>query len=76
MKRSILGSSPFVCLVRSVVSGGARAGSTIAATVSLGAADRVALLDGQLYLSMVTADQAPVQARVVVPRSFGRFRRD
>jgi len=29
---------------------------------------RVALLDGQLYLSLVTADQAPVQARVVIPR--------
>ena len=37
-------------------------------TASLGAAERVALLDGQLYLSLVTADQAPVQARVVIPR--------
>jgi len=36
--------------------------------VSLGAADRVALLDGRLYLSLVTGDQAPVQARLVIPK--------
>jgi hypothetical protein len=37
-------------------------------TAALGPADRVALLDGQLFVSLVTADQAPVQARVVIPR--------
>jgi len=26
------------------------------------------LVDGQLFVSLVTADQAPVQARVVIPR--------
>jgi hypothetical protein len=35
---------------------------------ALGPADRVALLDGQLFLSFLTADQAPVQARVIIPR--------
>jgi hypothetical protein len=37
-------------------------------TASLGAAERDALERGQLYLSLVTADQAPVQARVVVSK--------
>ena len=37
-------------------------------TAALGPADRVALLDGQLFLSLVTADRTPVQARVVIPR--------
>jgi len=37
-------------------------------TASLGAAERVALLDGQLFLTLVTADQAPLQARVVIPK--------
>jgi len=37
-------------------------------TASLDAADRVALLDGRLFLSLVTADQAPVQARVLIPK--------
>ena len=36
--------------------------------VWLGPADRIALLDGRLFLSLVTADQAPVQARLVIPR--------
>ena len=31
-------------------------------------AERPGPTDGQLYLSLVTADQAPVQARVVIPR--------
>jgi len=35
---------------------------------SLGRAERDALFAGQLYLSLVTADQAPVQARVVAPK--------
>jgi hypothetical protein len=37
-------------------------------TAALGPADRVALFDGQLFVSLVTADQAPVQGRVVIPR--------
>jgi len=35
---------------------------------SLGAVERVALLDGQLFLALVTSDQPPVQARVVIPK--------
>jgi len=35
---------------------------------SLGAGERVALLDGHLFLALVTSDQPPVQARVVIPK--------
>jgi hypothetical protein len=35
---------------------------------SLGAVERVALLDGQLFLALVTSDQPPVHARVVIPK--------
>ena len=37
-------------------------------TTSLGPLERDALFAGQLYLSLVTADQAPVQARVTVAK--------
>ena len=65
-----------VVLIRRDVTGRGRvihrlSGPDVAAgagTAALGPADRVALLDGRLFLSLVTADQAPVQARVIVPR--------
>ena len=44
---------------------GVASGSGVA---SLGAVERVALLDGQLFLALVTSDQPPVQARVVIPK--------